>query len=455
MTTLILDWSDFDGAVAGVVTLSTEQWRRDPDTHRVPWTHREWVDGRAVVDVSGAAGEVLRVLWSPAGGVEPRTDVVLVPAEGEHLAHLLDRVDPSTLEPLPEAMPSAADLISRAEALTARIESGEFTGEAGVGVESITDDDGDGVATVTLSDGSTSSLPLPRGLEGAPGRDGVDGAPGADGRDGQDGRTPDLTWQGTALAVDGVPGPDLRGPAGEDGADGVNGEDGAPGPAPSIKIGTVTSGATPSATITGTSPDLTLGLVLPKGDPGQPGTQGPPGVVSSASAYVIVGPGRPDQPSTTAGVITGSEPVGAEYRSTDGASVGAWAWRKRGTGWAVTDGDTGWRDVTALQTSTPTLTSGRFLLRRVGVDVYASFEDMRWATGGGGNTAQLTFPSGFVAKAKYMGALYGYFSTAWGYSFRTDWPRIWPTSSGDIWLRDYREWATADTWPTTLPGSPA
>lgn len=168
-------------------------------------------------------------------------------------------------------------------------------------------------------------------------------SPELKGDKGDDGRTPDLSWQGTALAVDGVPGPDLRGPAGKDGANG------APGPAPSIKIGTVTSGTTPSATITGTSPDLTLGLVLPKGDPGTKGDPGAPGVVSSASAYVLVGPGRPDTPSTTGGVITGSEPVGAEYRSTDGASVGAWTWRKRPTGWTVTDGDTGWRAVGTIE----------------------------------------------------------------------------------------------------------
>ena len=75
---------------------------------------------------------------------------------------------------------------------------------------------------------------------------------------------------------------------------------GEPGPAPSIKIGTVTSGTTPSATIKGTSPDLTLDLVLVKGGQGDKGDPGAPGVVSSASSYVIVGPGRPDVPSTTA-----------------------------------------------------------------------------------------------------------------------------------------------------------
>ena len=47
------------------------------------------------------------------------------------------------------------------------------------------------------------------------------------------------------------------------------------------------------------------------------------------AGFPIVGPGRPDVPSTTEGRITGTEPVGTEYRSTDGAGVGAWVWQKR------------------------------------------------------------------------------------------------------------------------------
>ena len=63
-------------------------------------------------------------------------------------------------------------------------------------------------------------------------------------------------------------------------------------------------------------------------------------MVSSASSYVIVGPGRPDVPSTTAGTITGSEPVGAEFRSQDGAQVGAFVWMKRpGNKWVVMSGE--------------------------------------------------------------------------------------------------------------------
>ena len=61
---------------------------------------------------------------------------------------------------------------------------------------------------------------------------------------------------------------DIRGPQGVEGADGVA------GPSNVLSIGTVTGGATASATITGTSPSQVLNLVLPKGDPGTNGTDG-------------------------------------------------------------------------------------------------------------------------------------------------------------------------------------
>ena len=51
-------------------------------------------------------------------------------------------------------------------------------------------------------------------------------------------------------------------------------EQGVPGPANELSIGSVTSGVTPSATITGSAPAQTLNLVLPKGDTGSQGNQG-------------------------------------------------------------------------------------------------------------------------------------------------------------------------------------
>lgn len=454
MTALIFDWSELLGRDAtGVVRVRATRWRHDPETLVVPWSRDLRFTGRATLDVD--AGLVLSVEWRPEGVADSLAQTLVVPASGEHLAHLL-AVDPSTLEPLPESMPSAVDLVARAEALVTRIESGEFTGADGmdgadgVSVESITDDDGDGTATVRLSSGVESPLPLPRGPQGDPGRDGVDGV---------DGRTPSLSWQGSALAVDGVPGPDLRGPAGKDGEDG---EDGAPGPAPTIKIGTVTAGATASASITGTSPDLTLGLVLPKGDRGDAGPQGPPGVVSSASSYVIVGPGRPDIPATTGGVITGAEPVGAEYRSTDGAGVGAWTWRKRPTGWAVTDGDTSARDLTAQVDPKSRVwpvnaTSGKFFVRRVGAQVQVIFADMYYQSAGTTDYL-LNLPGGFRPPAYANGALFA--GEAQGVLRLLVFPngsvRVTGSAPPHPLINGMLFYYTADAWPAApLPGSPA
>ena len=49
------------------------------------------------------------------------------------------------------------------------------------------------------------------------------------------------------------------------------GPQGPTGPANTLSIGSVTSGETPSATLTGTAPTQTLNLVLPKGDQGEAG----------------------------------------------------------------------------------------------------------------------------------------------------------------------------------------
>ena len=116
------------------------------------------------------------------------------------------------------------------------------------------------------------------------------------------------------------------------------------GPANVLSIGTVSSlppGSKATASIVGDSPSQVLNLGLVEGPEGKASTvPGPPGALANASSYVLVGPGRPDTPSTTGGVITGAEPVGAEYRSTDGAQVGAFVWMKRpGNKWVVMSGE--------------------------------------------------------------------------------------------------------------------
>lgn len=60
---------------------------------------------------------------------------------------------------------------------------------------------------------------VPEGIvtKGDPGEPGEPGEPGRDGQDGQDGHTPEITFDGTTIVVDGTPGPDLKGDPGEGG----------------------------------------------------------------------------------------------------------------------------------------------------------------------------------------------------------------------------------------------
>ena len=202
-----------------------------------------------------------------------------------------------------------------------------------------------------------------------------------------------------------------------------------------------------------TIPDLTLDLVLAKGDQGERGERGAPGVVSSASSYILVGPGRPDVPGTTAGTITGSEPVGARYESVDEAGVGARTWRKvAGNKWVVTDGDTGWRRVVVEAIDTSTAPDHGTLIRRVGPNVYYVIAGRTttgsWRQFGVGwrpvasIVHSLTPWSGSTTVARLATHIHGAF--------------MWAANPGAGFLAQCQiTWATADTWPTTLPGDPA
>lgn len=80
----------------------------------------------------------------------------------------------------------------------------------------------------------------------------------------------------------------IKGDQGIPGQDGKDGEDGSPGPANTLTIGTVQSGDTASATITGEAPNQVLNLVLVKGDTGPEGKQGPQGPQGEpAKNYII------------------------------------------------------------------------------------------------------------------------------------------------------------------------
>lgn len=122
------------------------------------------------------------------------------------------------------------------------------------------------------------------------------------------------------------------------------------GPANQLEIletKTVSPNTPASVSITGEAPNQRLSFAIPKGndgDKGDKGDKGAPGALTNASSYHIVGPGRPDVPSSTAG-------------------VGAYVWRRRPGGkWEVADGDTGWRRI--ARTDVWTDSNAYYLVRR-------------------------------------------------------------------------------------------
>lgn len=104
-------------------------------------------------------------------------------------------------------------------------------------------------------------------------------------------------WTGERWPEEGQ-GAQFQGPRG---IQGPPGQDGEPGPANTLSIGTVQGGASAAATITGDSPNQTLNLTLPKGDPGE-------------DAYI------PDLASFKSALLDVAYPIGTIYTSTNSTS---------------------------------------------------------------------------------------------------------------------------------------
>ncbi len=97
----------------------------------------------------------------------------------------------------------------------------------------------------------------------------------------------------------------------------------------------------------------------------------------SSDSQIITGNGRPDKPETTGGKITGREPNGTFYNSTNGAGVGAYLWQKQNGQWTVISGDTGIRRLSNISVN---IKEGAIHLRRVNNRVECSFYAGRWDT---------------------------------------------------------------------------
>ena len=270
-----------------------------PDRHRI-----EYVDG--VAGEAWLKAGMWRAYVYPSEG-RSYTLHLGIPEGGDvTLADVVGEVVPEGIVTRGEQGDPGASVVGGRDngdgTVSFELSDGTFTdpvvlppGPAGRGIASISDPDADSRVTITFTDDTTTTVQAIRGA---------------------DGHSPVITWDGTTIVTDGTPGPDLKGEPGDPGPAST-----VPGPANVLSIGTVTSGETASATITGTSPAQVLSLVLPKGEKGDPGAGG-----------------------------------------------------------TATLPDTGWRDVTGYATAI--VTGGTIRVRRIGNVVYWRFSNL--ATSGGG-----------------------------------------------------------------------
>lgn len=312
-------------------------------------------------------------------------------------------------------------------------------GPAGPGIDGGYADE-DGNLVLVLDNGVTvEPIPLPRGPQGIQGPTGPKGDRGDRGPEGPNGPMGNTGPQGEV------------GPKGDKGDTGDMGPEGPQGP---------------------------------KGDKGDdstvPGPEGPPGAVLTSEDLIVVGPGRPDAPATTGmdSAALAALPIGAEYRSTDGASVGAWVWRKRPTGWEVTDGDTGWRDVSGEIIFTDAVFDpGSLVVRRserhcearlsttwigpnsspqvpVNTVLWIPTSGLTLALDGNITGIRRGFPIGNSMRSSQSGAsINAQFVYAWDNGDSRF--RGLAVAGGALTTAGagYVSWPTSDSWPTELPGS--
>ena len=269
----------------------------------------------------------------------------------------------------------------------------------------------------------------PKGDKGEPGPEGPMGPPGPKGENGErglDGQPGPMGPQGND-GVSGPPGPKgiqgERGPAGPPGPQGIQGErgiDGQPGPkgdrgetGPAGERGPIgpTGLQGPPGPIGPKGNDGVPGPAGPRGENGQPGPagaqgiQGPPGPKgdpgvgipqtlslsgnilalshgggtitlpssgqnASTSSTELIGTGMPN------GKVEGK--LGQTYVDT-AKTNGALKWIKRtpsgNTGWAVLDGDTGWKTLN----STSKLGASFVKVRRINDNVQLQFGGLQWS----------------------------------------------------------------------------
>ena len=257
----------------------------------------------------------------------------------------------------------------------------------------------------------------PQGLQGPPGPQGLQGPPGPKGDNGEMGPTGPMGIQGPPgpagengqtgpmgpQGLQGVPGE--RGPKGEDGQPGQKGDVGPAGP-PGPKGENGRDGLQGERGADGQpGPQGPIGPAGPPGPMGPPGPKGADGVgipqtlslsgntltLSHGGGTVTLpasgqnGPATPTTPTTSSSELTGTGmpngkvegKLGQTYVDT-AKTNGALKWLKRtpsgNQGWAVLDGDTGWKNINILSK----LGNSYLQVRRVNNTVTYQFGGLQW-----------------------------------------------------------------------------
>jgi len=234
-----------------------------------------------------------------------------------------------------------------------------------------------------------------RGLDGQPGPMGPQGLPGPKGNDGVSGQQGPQGIQGERGPA-GPPGPQgiqgIQGERGIDGQPGPKGENGPPGPIGPKGNDGVPGPAGPRGENGQPGPAGTQGIQGPPGPKGDPGVGIPQtlslsgnvlalshgggtitlpssGQNASSSSTELIGTGMPN------GKVDGT--IGQTYVDT-AKTNGALKWIKRtpsgNTGWAVLDGDTGWKTLN----STSKLGASFVKARRINDNVQLQFGGLQW-----------------------------------------------------------------------------
>jgi len=184
-----------------------------------------------------------------------------------------------------------------------------------------------------------------------------------------------------------------------------------------------------------------------------PGSFYPTDTITAALQLIggrhIYGTGSPE------GVVTAA--VGTYYTDTAGTN-GAWRWQKRtgagNTGWVVTTGDGGWRDITSLLVNAWSGAAGSVLALRTTDTVTIAFENLSGAAATA--TTAFTLPVGYRPRAGRSSRLLFHTATpaikrflAYDSGIVTYNGTVPDASGSNYGLQSY---PAASTWPASHPG---